>query len=110
MPEMLVVMIDDVAHAFGNRLILHMDTVDAGEAAGALYFAIDPVVVGLVLGQPPSPIPVGGVGTKFHSHRESGRDFAIAQLARPRGVALPRQMNEHRMRIVYRHPRAHNQM
>jgi len=43
--EVLVAMIDNLAHAFGDRLILNMNAFDTGETARALDFAVDPVVV-----------------------------------------------------------------
>ena len=110
MAKVLVVMIDDGAHALGDPLILHVDAIDAGEAAGALYLAINPVVVGVVLREPPATVPVGGVRLKLHPERISGRNLTVAQLTRRRGVSLPGQMNEHRMRIVHRNPRAHDEM
>ena len=45
-------MIDDRAHAFGNRLVLHMDVADSGiDRVVALCLAVDPVVVVLVGGR-----------------------------------------------------------
>src|SRR5215469_5344437 len=43
--EVLVAMIYDLAHAFGDRLVLNVNPFDTSKAARALDLAIDPVVV-----------------------------------------------------------------
>ena len=43
--EVLVAMIDNLAHAFGDRLILNVNAFDTGKTAGALDFAVDPIVI-----------------------------------------------------------------
>jgi hypothetical protein len=43
--EVLVAMIDNLAHAFGDGLILNVNAFDTGKTARALDFAVDPVIV-----------------------------------------------------------------
>src|SRR5205085_962541 len=45
--------IADIAHAFGHRAILRRDAFDAGKAFGTLLFAIQKIVVALVLVEQP---------------------------------------------------------
>ena len=63
---MLEVVLGDRAHAFGDRLVLQMDVVNAAvDRVGALGLAIDAPVVACVGGEPPAAEPIGGVGEKF---------------------------------------------
>src|SRR5215472_2490683 len=54
--EVLESVVDDSAHALGDRLILQMDAVNAAvDRVGALRLAVDPPIVALVGGQAPAP-------------------------------------------------------
>ena len=58
--QMFERVIDDLAHAFGDRLVLHRDMRDAGvDHVVALRLPIDQIVVRRVLHRPPAAEPVG---------------------------------------------------
>ena len=59
---MLPRMIGDLAHAFGDRLVLLVDALDAGKAGFALQFPVHQIVVGEGLIAAPAPQPIGCVG------------------------------------------------
>ena len=110
-PEMLEGVIHDGPHAFGDRLVLEMDAVDAAvDRIAALGLAVHAPVVAFVVHHAPAPEPVGGVGQQLVAAAGSTdrRAVAVGRLRQRhgRGGALPPDEDVHRVMIVERHPGA----
>src|SRR5262245_34165470 len=109
--QMLAGVLDDRTHAFGDRLILQVDAIDAAvDDVLLLGSAIKSPVVAFIRGQPPATEPVGGVGQQLvaapgTTDRPAVLEGRLRQRHRRRG-ALPPQETKHRMLIVERHPSA----
>ena len=106
--QMLEAMVGDRPHALGHRLVLHVDVVDAGIGrVGVLGLAVDPPVVRFAVLETPAAMPVGRVRLVAMAEAEAGKRRAVL-LDRADGplAPVPRQMDEHRVRVVHRHPGA----
>src|SRR5215475_8243658 len=106
---MLAGVVNDRTHAFGDRLILQKDTIDAAvDEVLLLGGAIQSPVVAFFRGHAPATEPIGGIGQELvAAPRATDRPAVLEGRLRQRhrrDGALPPQKAKHRMLIVERHP------
>src|SRR5690348_9566283 len=100
---------NDPTHALGDRLVLQVNTINAAvDGAAALRRSIDLPVIVWVGREPPTSVPVCGIGEEF-VHAPGATDSGAVLACRRRSgqcgiTTLPPQKTKHRMVIVHRHP------